>query len=164
MTFVSSPDVILCVWSGSKQPLTRFLFCCCLLFCFLHASNFAEKTQEEVLTKEALLSVVLMISQDPDTVPPCPHVVGMLRFFCFLFVSDVNQPSLPIPFYFYSVIVSDTDFMALSTVFHFINSPNNSPHSHFSLLISALLVLLAILSLYESLFQPWYNPLWLTGF
>ena len=44
-------------------------------------------------------------------------------------VFDRNQPSLPTSFY--SVLVSISVFMALSTVFHFINSPDNSmlPHS-----------------------------------
>ena len=50
------------------------------------------------------------------------HVVGMLRF-----MSDINQLSLPTPFY--SVPVSVSVFMALSTVFHSINSPDNSPFS-----------------------------------
>ena len=44
---------------------------------------------------------------------------------------DINQPSLPTPFY--SVLVSISVFMALSTVFHFINSPDNSPLSHSAL-------------------------------
>ena len=50
---------------------------------------------------------------------------------CFLlvkvYVFDVNQPSLPTPFY--SVLVSVSVFMALSTVFHSINSPDDSPLS-----------------------------------
>ena len=58
------------------------------------------------------------------------HVVGMLRF-----VFDINQPSLPTPFY--SVLVSVSVFMALPTVFHSINFPHNSPIFH-----SALSVLL----------------------
>ena len=45
-----------------------------------------------------------------------------------VYVFDVNQPSLPTPFY--SVLVSISVFMALSTVFHSINSPDNSPLSH----------------------------------
>ena len=57
---------------------------------------------------------------------PHLHVVGMLRVHVF----DTNQPSLPAPFFFYSVLVSMTVFMALSTVFHSINSPDNSPLSH----------------------------------
>ena len=42
---------------------------------------------------------------------------------------DTNQPSLPTPFY--SALVSISVFMALSTVFHSINSPDSSllPHS-----------------------------------
>ena len=49
-------------------------------------------------------------------------VVGMLRF-----VSDINQPSLPTPFY--SVLVSLSVFKTLSTVFNSINSPDNSSFS-----------------------------------
>ena len=54
--------------------------------------------------------------------------------------------------------------MALSTVFHSINSPDNSLFSH-----SVLLVLSRpywsfqqYISLYESVLQPWYKPKWLT--
>ena len=49
------------------------------------------------------------------------HVVGMLRF------SDINQHSLPTPFY--SALVSTSVFEALSTVFHYIHSPDSSPLS-----------------------------------
>ena len=60
-----------------------------------------------------------------------------------VYVCDINQPSLPTPFY--SVLVSISVFMALSTVFHSINSPDNSPLSHCSAgLILALLVLSTI--------------------
>ena len=51
------------------------------------------------------------------------HVVGMLRLMC-----DINQQSLPIPF-FYSVPASVYVFMAHSTVFQSINSPDNSAFS-----------------------------------
>ena len=43
-----------------------------------------------------------------------------------VYVKDINQPSLPTLF-LYSVLVSISVFMALSTVFHSINSPDNSP-------------------------------------
>ena len=43
-------------------------------------------------------------------------------------VVDINQPSLLTPFY--SALVSVSVFMELSTVFHSINSPNNSSLSH----------------------------------
>ena len=58
-----------------------------------------------------------------------------------VYVKDINQPSLPTPFY--SVLVSVSVFMALSTVFHCINSPDNSPFFSLSSFgrISALLVL-----------------------
>ena len=58
-------------------------------------------------------------------------------------VFDINQPSLPTPFY--SVLVSVSAFMALSTIFHSINSPDNSLLSH---------------SVLPVLFLP---HLWLTG-
>ena len=45
-----------------------------------------------------------------------------------VYVKDINQPSLPTPFH--SVLVSISVFVALSTAFHSINSPDNSPFSH----------------------------------
>ena len=43
-------------------------------------------------------------------------------------IFDINQLSLPTPFY--PVLMSVSILMALSTVFHSINSPSNSPLSH----------------------------------
>ena len=54
-----------------------------------------------------------------------------------VYVFDMNQPSLPTPFY--SVLVSVSVFMALSTVFHATNSPHNSPRSHSVLPVLILL-------------------------
>ena len=45
-----------------------------------------------------------------------------------VYVFDVNQLSLPT--HFYSILVSISVFMALSPVFLFISSPDNSPFSH----------------------------------
>ena len=45
-----------------------------------------------------------------------------------VYVFDTNQPSLPGPFH--SVLVSMSVFIALSTVFHSISSPDNPPLSH----------------------------------
>ena len=53
-----------------------------------------------------------------------------------VYVSNISQPSLPTPFY--SVLVTVSVFMALSTVFHSINSPDNSPLSHSVLPVSFL--------------------------
>ena len=47
-----------------------------------------------------------------------------------VYVKDISQPSLPKPTPFYSVLVSISIFMALSTAFSSINSPENSPLSH----------------------------------
>ena len=40
-------------------------------------------------------------------------------------VFDINQPNMPTPFY--SIVVSVSVFMTLSTVFRSVNSPGNSP-------------------------------------
>ena len=45
-----------------------------------------------------------------------------------VFVFDITQPSLPTPFC--SVLVSVSVFIALLTVFHSINSTDNSPLPH----------------------------------
>ena len=45
-----------------------------------------------------------------------------------VYVFDIKQLSLPNRFY--SVLVSVSVFVALSTVFHSINYPDNSPLSH----------------------------------
>ena len=45
-----------------------------------------------------------------------------------VYVFDLNKPSLSTPFY--SVLVSASVFMGLSTVFYPINSPDNSLLSH----------------------------------
>ena len=66
-----------------------------------------------------------------------------------VYIPDINQPILPTPFY--SVLVSVSDIMALSTVFHSIKSPNNSPLSHsVHLVLFCLIGLLNYISLYES--------------
>ena len=70
-----------------------------------------------------------------------------------VYVIDINQPNLPTPFY--SVLVSVSVCTALSTVFHLINSPDNSPLSHSVLLVlSALLVLSTIYFFMRVSFSP----------
>ena len=56
-----------------------------------------------------------------------------------VYVFDINQPSLPTPFW--SVFVPVSVFMALSTVFHSINSSDNLP-------------------LFHSVFLVWFLPYW----
>ena len=70
-----------------------------------------------------------------------------------VYVFDIKELSLPTPFC--SVPVSISVFMALSTVFHSINSPDKSLFfpSYFCLTGP-----FNYISLYESLLQPWYNP------
>ena len=71
-----------------------------------------------------------------------------------VYVLDVNQPSLPTPFH--SVLVSISVSMALLTVFHSINSPDNSPLSHSvpPVLFLPYWSFQLYISLYESIPQP----------
>ena len=70
----------------------------------------------------------------------------------FLFLFYINHPNLPTPFY--SVLVSISVCMVLSTAFHSINSPDNSPFSHSILPVLSLPYWsFNYISLFESLFQ-----------
>ena len=70
-----------------------------------------------------------------------------------VYVFHINQPSLHTPFY--SVPVSMSVLMALSTVFHSRNSPDNSQLSHSILPVFVLTSLvLSVLTVYKSLLQP----------
>ena len=75
-----------------------------------------------------------------------------------LFWLMIFQPSLPTPFY--SVLVSVSIFMALSTVFHSINSPDSSLLSwlHSSGHISALLVLSTVYLFMKVSLSPDITP------
>ena len=53
-----------------------------------------------------------------------------------VYVKDINQPSLLTPFH--SVLVSVSVFITLSTLFHSMNSLDNSPFSHTILPVSSL--------------------------
>ena len=70
-----------------------------------------------------------------------------------VYVRDTNQPSLLTPFY--SVLVPISVFMALSTVFHSINSMTSL--CFVTLFVSSYLCLIDpfnCISVYESLLQP----------
>ena len=70
-----------------------------------------------------------------------------------VYVFNINQPSLPTPFY--SPLVCISVFIALSAVFHSINSPDISLRSHSVLPVYFCLIgPFNYLSLYESLRQP----------
>ena len=104
-------------------------------------------------------------SQNPRKRGKCHHHHGPQRltftwWVCCSLFFDRNQPSTT----FYSVLVSISVFIALSTIFHFINSPDNSPLSHCSSsLISALMVLSAIYLFMKVSFSPEVILLWLIG-
>ena len=71
-----------------------------------------------------------------------------------VYVFDTNQLSFPI--LFYPVLVSVSVFTALSTVFHSINSPNNSlPFRRSSSLFSALLVFSTIYLFMKVFLSPY---------
>ena len=83
-------------------------------------------------TENSLQTLLLMFSVfvfedtgkcglQPTGVPSCGGDVAVYIF-------DINQPSMPTPFY--SVLVSVFIFMAFSTIFHSINSPDKSLLSH----------------------------------
>ena len=77
------------------------------------------------------------------------HVVGMLQCMSF----DINQLSLPT--LLYSVLVSVSVFMALSTVFHSIHPPDNSPFSDSSSGLTSALLVLSIVCLFMTVsFNP----------
>ena len=69
-----------------------------------------------------------------------------------VYVPDIKQPSFPTPFS--SVLVSVSDFMAISTAFHSINSPDNSFLTLFFWSYFCLIGPFNRISLYESLPQP----------
>ena len=75
------------------------------------------------------------------------------------FMSDINQLSLPTPFDFVPVSVSVG--MALSTVFRFVNSPDNFPFSRSVLLVLSLCLIgpFNCRSRYEVSFSPDIIPL-----
>ena len=74
------------------------------------------------------MSLYLEIPVPGNTFPTVPTGIPSRGGDVTVYVSDINQPSLPTPFY--SVRVSLSLSMALSTVFYSINSPHNSPLSH----------------------------------
>ena len=62
----------------------------------------------------------------------CPRGLTFTWWGCYGLCLDINQPSLPTPFY--SDLVSISVFRVHSSVFHSIHSPDNSPLSHSVLL------------------------------
>ena len=82
------------------------------------------QTQPEDLCSRSL-DLIVYLQHAPEEVPVgSPSRGGDVAVYVF----GINQPSLPAPFY--SVLVSISVFMALLTVFHSTNSPENSPLSH----------------------------------
>ena len=110
------------------------------------------------------LSAFLNIANNnPNTTLVCPHGLTFSWWGCYS-LCPRHEPA-ELAHSFFSVLVSVSVFMALSTVFLSINSPNKSPLSHSVLLaLFCLTGPFSYMSLYDSLLQPWYNCLWLIGF
>ena len=77
------------------------------------------------------------------------------------YVFDMNQPSLSSPFY--SVLLSVSVFMALPTVISFHKFPRQLRYLTLFFWSYFCLGPFNYVSLYESLPQHCYNPLWQTG-
>ena len=95
----------------------------------IRSSHKHHLSQFIILTSLILLCVVCFYTPVPAGSPSRGGDVKV-------YVYDMNQPSLPTPFY--SVLVAIYVFMSLSTVFHSINSPGNPPLSHSVLLVLSL--------------------------
>ena len=75
-----------------------------------------------------------------------------------VYVIDIDQPNMPTPFY--SVVLSISVFMALSTVFHSIILPTTLRFiTLFFWSYFCRTGPFSYVSRYESLLQAWYNPL-----
>ena len=92
----------------------------------------------------------LILQEKPTVLMGAPSRHGDVA----VYVLDINQLSLPTPFY--SLLVSISVFMALSTVFHSINPSDDSllSHSVFPVLFLPFFGTFNYVSLYESLLQP----------
>ena len=110
-------------WNATRKILMRY------------ASSTNQDCRRPLVTGK-LLSTVLGF-QRPVTWTGWPHDQSGYRPIVVLeMAQNISQPSLPTPFY--SVLVTLSVFMTLSTVFHSINFPDNSPLSHSVLPVSFL--------------------------
>ena len=115
---------VLCFQAWRKSEYSHASFICCRDCCVISA---------------LAVHSASFVSNPLQTVPVgSPSRGGDVM----VYALDVNKPSFPTPFY--SVLVSVSVFMALSTSFHFMNSPDNS--SVFSLYSSALFSAILALS------------------
>ena len=110
------------------------------------------------------MGISVFVSATKD-IPPlsCPRELTFTLWGC-CGLCFWHKPAELAPTPFYSVLLSVSVFMAQSTVFHSINSPDNFSLSH--LVFRSYLCLIGpfiYISLYENLLQPWCNSLWLTG-
>ena len=87
--------------------------------------------------RDTVILVILIFMTLSSLPAGSPSPGGDVTFY----VRDINQPILPTPFN--CVLVSVSVFMALSTLFHSMNSPGNCP---FSLCSSSLIYALLVLS------------------
>ena len=98
--------------------------------------TFSHPCQSECKT---ILVMTLTVQRQIVSLSPPPSVPAVSSSRAgdvMVYFTDINQPSLATSFY--SVLVSGSVFMALLTLFHSINSPDNSSLSHSVLLVLIL--------------------------
>ena len=115
--------------------VVRQKFCCCFVFkeynCFHHTAAAAIVVVVAVVTTTTTTNTTTTTTTNTTTTTTnieVPAGTSPRGGDVTVYVFDINQPSLPTPFHF--VLVSVSTFMALSTVFHSIKSPDNTPLSH----------------------------------
>ena len=117
-----------------RSLLVSYLFLCSFLFTLVQLGlqrfvNFYR--MRSLLSDIRHRSVYTSFKSPPPSLslpPPLPSGSLSHGEDVAVYVFDIDQPSLPTPFC--SVLVSSSDFMALSTAFHSTNSSDNSLHSH----------------------------------
>ena len=122
-------------WRAEKKKLVHDV----INKCATHAS-YAHNVKDTDRYNMVALTVVFLRFSNADFQPTRPQIdwktIPSPAGPHGLTVFDINQPSLPTPFY--PVLVSVSVFMVLSTVFHSINSPHNSLLSYCVLPVSFL--------------------------
>ena len=89
---------------------------------------FSNFPQEQTLDGKLIRIVSKLWSEQDCYLHTVPAGTPWRSWDVTVYVLDINQPSLPTPFS--SVLVSVPVFMALSSVLHSINYPDNSPLFH----------------------------------
>ena len=150
------------IWFASRiNTHTSFLLCIITLFyftlCIITLFYFTLCIITLICFTLCIITLFVLYAMVLAGSPSCGGDVTV-------YVCDINQPNLLTPFY--SVLVSISVIMALSTVFHFRHSPDNSLFSHSVLPVLSLPCWSFQFQLYVSLRKPplaLMNPWWFLG-